>query len=114
MGCSESKSDEVTRPDDVKPKLSYDAPRPRPATGIFTSDVQDKSLTARTFSEVLVHKNLLPVHEVYNLDQGLELGRGACGTVSVVTKVATGACSVAASRWPPRRLRGGHQHHCTR
>lgn len=102
MGCSESKSEEVTRPDDVKPKLSYDAPRPRPATGIFTSDVQDKSRTARTFSEVLVHKNLLPVHEVYALDQGIELGRGACGTVSVVKKITTGACSGFASSRPAR------------
>jgi len=90
MGCSESKSEDLTRPDDVKPKLSSSVPKPKPASGVFSSDVQDKSQTARTFSEVLVHKNHLPVREVYALDQGLELGRGACGTVSVVQKIATG------------------------
>jgi len=89
MGCSQSKSEEVTRPDDVNPKLLYDS-RPT-APGVFSSDVKDKSRTARCFSEVLVTQNHSPVNEVYALDQGIELGRGACGTVMVVKKISTGA-----------------------
>ena len=57
---------------------------------------RDKNETTKTFSEVLVRKNQLPVWEVYDLSQGVELGRGACGRCARST--ASRACAPSSTR----------------
>mmetsp|Transcript_5376 Transcript_5376/g.18040 ORF Transcript_5376/g.18040 Transcript_5376/m.18040 type:complete len:553 (+) Transcript_5376:68-1726(+) len=87
MGACSSKNEEPHRDGDTAPSRGLRRGRSK---GNFNTDLRDKNETTKTFSEVLVRKNQLPVWEVYDLSQGVELGRGACGMVQVVKKISSG------------------------
>ena len=87
MGACSSKNEEPHRDGDTAPSRGLRKGRSKVT---FNTDLRDKNETTKTFSEVLVRRNTQPVWEVYDLSQGVELGRGACGMVQVVKKISSG------------------------
>ena len=55
----------------------------------YSSDVGNKKMSI-TSSLVPHHEGQSEVHTLYDTSEGWELGRGGCGTITVVTKRSTG------------------------